>query len=94
MRQLDDAEFSQRAVELALEFNRYVIEHPKVTTKLPLKAQVVLLIAGDEEYNEWARHLAEYHGQKVNRPLVYLTIKRLRPIRSRIAGLELAQISG
>jgi len=48
MRPLDDFEFSQRAVELALEFNRYVIEHPEIVERIPSSARIVLLLEDDE----------------------------------------------
>lgn len=89
MRPLDDFEFSQRAVELALEFNRYVIEHPEITERIPSSARIVLLLEDDEEYNEWAIRLAQHHTQADPRPLVFLKIKKLRPLRSRIEELEL-----
>ncbi len=89
MKPLDDQEFSQRAVELALEFNRYVIEHPEIAERIPSSARIILLIEGDEEYNEWAKRVAENHAKTDNRPLVYLKIKKLRPIQLRIEELEL-----
>jgi hypothetical protein len=40
-------------MELALEFNRYVvIEHPEITEKIPSSVRIVLLVEGDREYNE------------------------------------------
>lgn len=89
MRSLDDREFSQRAVELALEFNRYVIEHPEIAEQIPSSARIILLIEGDEEYNNWAKRVAKHHAKTNDRPLVYLKIKKLRPIQSRIEELEL-----
>ncbi len=92
MRPLDDRQFSQRAVELALEFNRYVIEHPGITERLPSPARIILLIEGDKEYNEWAKRLAVHHAKADKRPVVYLKIKKLKPIRSRIEALELVGV--
>jgi hypothetical protein len=89
MRSLDDQEFSQRAVELALEFNRYMIEHPEIAEKIPSSARIILLVEGDEEYNNWAKRVAEHHAKTDDRSLVYLKIKKLRPIQSRIEELEL-----
>jgi glycogen synthase len=84
-----DQVFGQQVVDLVFEFNHYVIEHPEFTEKIPSPARIILLIEGDEEYNEWAKRLAKRHAKTDNRPLVYLKIKRLRPIRSRIEELEL-----
>lgn len=33
------------------EFDRYVVEHPEFAAKIPQNAQIVLLVEGDEEYN-------------------------------------------
>jgi hypothetical protein len=84
-----DREFGQRVVDLAFEFNRYVIEHPEMTESIPSPAHIILLIEGDEEYNEWAKRLTKHHVKTDNRPLVYLKIKKLKPIQSRIEELEL-----
>lgn len=92
MKRLNNREFSQRAVELALEFNRYLIEHPEMGEQIPSSARVVLLVEGDAKYNEWAKTLAEHHAKTDERPLVYLSIKKLKPIRSRIEKLELVTV--
>lgn len=74
---------------MALEFNRYAIEHPEITERIPSPARVILLVEGDREYNEWAKRLAEHKARTDDRPLVYLNIRKLRPIQSRIEELEL-----
>ncbi len=86
-----DREFGHRVVDLAFEFNRYVIEHPEINKKIPSPSRIILLVEGDDEYNEWAQRLARHHAQTDNRPLVYLNIKKLRPIQSRIEELELVR---
>ena len=47
MREMERQEFSERAIELAFEFNRYVIDHPEITKKLGEEACLVFQVAGD-----------------------------------------------
>jgi hypothetical protein len=51
--------FEQKNTELIKEFNRYVRAHPKVAERIPDDAIVILQLEGDEEFNVWARQLAE-----------------------------------
>ncbi|MBI4530643.1 MAG: hypothetical protein HY709_03890 [Candidatus Latescibacteria bacterium] len=82
----------QKNTELVKEFNRYVREHPHVAEQIPNDAIVILQLEGDEEFNVWARHLAESSGYK-RYPVVLVRIKNLRPFRSRIEHLELEQVA-
>lgn len=82
-----DQFFSQQAVELALEFNRYLIEHPEVTETIGNQANIFFEVEGDEAFNQWSRRLAEQETSNGN--LVWVKIKKLRPIRSRIEEFEL-----
>lgn len=74
---------------LVTEFDRYVIEHPEFAAKIPLNAQVVLQVEGDEEYNEWSRQLAE-RQREPEQAMVYVKIKGLKPAKSRLLNPELA----
>ena len=62
--------FEKRHAILVTEFDRYVMEHPEFAAKIPLNAQIVLQIQGDEEYNEWSRKLALF----VNKFTLSLTL--------------------
>jgi hypothetical protein len=84
--------FEQKNTELIKEFNRYVREHPKVTEQIPHDAIVVVQLEGDEEFNTWARQLAERRRSE-GHPLLLVQIKKLKPLRSRIEQLELKQIA-
>lgn len=78
---------------LAMEFDRYVVEHPEVAAEIPRNAQIILQVEGDEEYNEWSRGLAERQrepGQKI----AYVKVKGLKPARSRLLKPEVAVQSG
>ena len=80
--------FEKKNTELIKEFNCYIREHPELAEQIPDDAIVIMQLEGDEEFNRWARGLAESHrGERY--PLVFIRIKELRPIRSRIERLEL-----
>jgi hypothetical protein len=82
----------QKNTELIKEFNRYVREHPKVAEQIPHDALVILQLEGDEDFNSWARQLAESR-RSAGHPMVVVRIKKLKPIRSRIEQIELEQVA-
>ena len=69
------------------EFDRYVAEHPEFVVNIPQNAQIVLQIEGDEEYNKWSRNLAEKQRER-GQPVVYVKIKGLKPVKSRLIKPE------
>jgi len=79
----------RKNTELIKEFNRYIREHPEFADSIPNNAVVVLQLDGDEEFNKWSREIAKSHAEK-GQPIVYVRIKKMRPIRSRIEELEVA----
>ena len=87
-----EQEFAQRIVDLAFEFNRYVIEHPEIAEKIGTTACIFFQIEGDEEFNDWSREYAAKHHLAEKQNIVWINIKRLRPIRSRIEKLELVTV--
>lgn len=76
---------------LVAEFDRYVIEHPEFAANIPLNAQVVLQIEGDEEYNEWSRKLGE-EQREPGQAVVYVKSKGLEPPKSRLIEPEVALV--
>ncbi len=74
---------------LGFEFDRYVREHPEFLARIPDKAQVVLLVEGDHEFNQWSTGLGKKQTES-GQPIVYVTIKKLGPAHSRIEELSLA----
>jgi hypothetical protein len=76
--------------ELIKEFNRYVREHPEFADSIPNNAIVIMQLEGDEEFNMWSLDLAKCHAEK-GQPVIYVRIKKIKPIRSRIEELELEQ---
>ena len=80
----------RKNTDLIKEFNRYIREHPEFADSIPDNAIVIMQLEGDEDFNKWSLELAKSHVEK-GQPLVYVRIKRIRPIRSRIEELELKQ---
>jgi uncharacterized protein DUF5647 len=73
---------------LGVEFDRYVREHPEFGEKIPENAHVILLLEGDEEFNNWSTHIGKKQAVG-GQPLVYVMIKKLGPAHSRIENLSL-----
>lgn len=73
---------------LGMEFDRYMKEHPEFRERIPNNAQVVLLLEGDEEFNQWGIRVGKEQAEK-GQPIIYVTIKKLGPAHSRIEELEL-----
>ena len=80
--------FVNKNAMLVREFDRYILEHPEFAEKVPDNALVVMQIAGDEKFNEWARRTGQSVAEKDN-PILYCTVTELKPVRSRIEKLKL-----
>lgn len=77
---------------LGKEFDQYVREHPEFAEKIPEGAVIALQVEGDEEFNEWSRKIAQEQAEK-DQTIIYVNIKKLREVRSRIEELDLAKAS-
>ena len=80
--------FVNKNTMLVREFDRYILEHPEFAEKIPDNALVVMQIADDEEFNQWARRTGQSVAAKDN-PIMYVTVTELKPVRSRIEKLKL-----
>ena len=79
--------FADKYEELFTEFTRYVAERPEFAKQIPSDALVVLLDKTDPEFNrENLRRVKKYlkHDDKPARPVVYVQVGRLAPIKSRL----------
>ncbi len=83
----------RKNTELIKEFNRYVREHPEFVDSIPNNAIVIMQLEGDEEFNAWSLNLAKSHAEK-DQPVIFVRIKKIKPISSRIEELELQQQAG
>ena len=85
--------FEEKYDELFTEFNRYVVEHPAFSKRIPLDALVILLDRNDPVFNrENLRRVKKYHKHDDNphRPVVYVQVGRLAPVKSRLRNLRVA----
>jgi Family of unknown function (DUF5647) len=81
--------FERKNAELVTEFDRYVREHPDFADRIPKNALVAMLVEGDQEFNRWSQEGAKRQAER-EQPIVYVKIKRIQPIRSRIEEIELS----
>jgi hypothetical protein len=78
----------ERNLDLLFEFEKYVLEHPEITEKIPRDAVVFMKVAGDEKFNLWSERQAKKQAKK-GAPLISVTVKKMGPVHSRIEGLAL-----
>lgn len=81
--------FAIKYDELLTEFNRYVIEHPEFLESIPDEALIILIERTDPEFSRYnAARVADYrqHDDKPDRPVVYIDVGDLAPIRSRLVN--------
>ena len=81
----------RKNTELIKEFNAYIREHIEFADNIPNESIVIMQLEGDEEFNKWSSELAEANKGE-GRPIVYIKIKKIRPVRSRIEELELCAV--
>ncbi len=80
--------YERRNAVLAVEFGRYVCEHPAFGARIPRGAQVVLQLPDDPKFNAWARRLAK-RQREAAQPVAFVTIRRVRPAKSRLVAPKL-----
>jgi hypothetical protein len=81
--------FEQKNAGLVTEFDRYVREHSDFAERISDNALVAMLVEGDEEFNRWSQEGAKRQAEK-GQAIVYVKIKRIQPIRSRIQEMEIS----
>jgi hypothetical protein len=82
--------YIEKNLDLLFEFEKYVLENPRFAERIPDNALIVMQIEGDEEFNHWSRKLAQAQAEK-DQPVVYIIVKQLAAVRSRIRKLQLQQ---
>ena len=85
-------EIFEKNLTLSTEFSLYLLEHPEFADTLPDKAHVVLLPKDDLELYKANLRTASLYDQRDgdDRPLVYVEIERLAPVRSRLVNPKAA----
>jgi hypothetical protein len=79
----------EKQLDLIFEFEKYVIEHPNFTKRIPRNAIISMRVDGDKSFNRWSQRLTEKHtnGKKV--PVFLINVKEMRPAASRIQRLRI-----
>jgi hypothetical protein len=80
--------FTEKNTMLVREFDKYILEHPEFAERIPDNALVVMQMEGDEEFNKWAKEVAQNIADEQNTP-IYITVTELKPVRSRIKKLKI-----
>lgn len=78
--------------ELFIEFTRYIIEHPEFAAQIPQDAQIILLDYKDPDYSLQAIKFAQrakHVDDMKNRPVIYIEVREMSPIRSRLQKIEI-----
>jgi len=78
----------EKNLDVLFEFEKYVLEHPEITEKIPRDAVVFIKLAGDEKFNRWSARWAKRQAKK-GQPIISVTVKKMGPVHSRIEGLAL-----
>ena len=81
--------FEQKNAELVTEFDRYVREHPDFATGFPTTRSWPCWLKGMKHSIDGSQEGAKRQAEK-EQPIVYVKIKRIQPIRSRIQEIELS----
>lgn len=88
MKKDNNREFINKNLDMIFEFEKYVAEHPDFAKKIPNDAVISLQIEGDEEFNRKSEKLARDQTEK-GQSIVFVRVRKLGPIHSRIEDLEL-----
>lgn len=86
---LQEEMWRQRHIELAEQFEHYILEHPELLGQMPDEAIICMQVEGDEAFNSWSRRWIKRVAKGEENPVVYVHIKRLKPFRSRIEEVVL-----
>ncbi len=62
-------DFARKQMELTSEFAQYVVNHPEVDKTLPPESYIYFEMAGEPEFNQYSRELAERRRREEGRPL-------------------------
>jgi hypothetical protein len=86
---MTDTEFFSRSLELATEFDRYVLAHPELAQSIPQDAIVLFLVENDPDFNATATAIARRHRES-GQPVVVVRVEGVRPkLESRLVNPRL-----
>lgn len=90
---MTEQEFFERAVEVATEFDRYILAHPDMAERIPADALLVFQLADDAEFSRRSMELARARREP-NQPVVVIHIQTLRPpLDSRLVDPRVTAVS-
>lgn len=81
--------FERKNAELLTEFDRYVVVHPQIADAIPNDALVAMEVEDDTDFNQWSQQMARTQVEP-GQQIVFIRIKKLRPVQSRIEELAIA----
>lgn len=84
--------YEKKQAQLVTEFDRYVMENPEFASQIPPGAHVVIQVEGDEAFNRWVRELGRRQRER-GQTVVYVHVKGLRPVHSRLEEPVIAEIA-
>lgn len=85
---MNKQEIAHKNLMLGKEFDLYLLDNPEIQKQIPRGAYLALLPDGDPELAEINLQAAQRY-KDAGTPVVYARIKKMRPIVSRITGMEL-----
>ena len=60
----------EKNLDLLFEFEKYVLEHPEITEKIPRDAIVFMKLVGNQKFNRWSVRWAKRQAKK-GQPLIF-----------------------
>ena len=85
---MTEKEMFNKIMELNLEFAQYALENPEILEEIPKDATLVFLPEDDPEFCKQNLRLARTFAD-LQKPLVTVKVKSLKPLKSRIKGVKL-----
>ena len=57
----------EKNLDLLFEFEKYVLEHPEITEKIPSEAVVLMYFYWDQKFNQWSARWAKRQARRAHR---------------------------
>jgi hypothetical protein len=89
---MTEQEIFTKNLILSSEFDRYLIENPDFTEKIPLNTQIVLLPNDDKELCKINKDLAKEQREK-DQSVIYIHVGLIAPQISRLTDVKMELVS-
>ena len=76
---IDPHDFAQKQLELTAEFGKYLFDHPEIDERLAEGAYIYFEVAGETEFNQYSRSLAERQRREHGSLIVRVRVQGLAP---------------